>query len=592
MIPRYSLDRINQIFSDENKFNKWLEIEKCLLRFLAEKDKLSKKDAEIICNSLYITKEEVYEEEQKTKHDVVAFVNAICKKTVLVEKKWIHYGITSSDIVDTGNSLLLKEANDYLFSLIFELRKVLHDLAFKHKYLISYDGKQVISIGHKFAVCYENLNELLESFKNIRPYIECASISGAVGTCCHVTTDCQEYISQKLNLFNSKASTQVLSRERYSSYFSILSSIGALIADLAIDLRHLARTEAGELSETFGEQQIGSSCMPHKRNPITLENICGLARLLKGYAYSASLNNSIWLERDISHSSVDRVVFLDAITTIALILKKSAVAFKNIVFNEENIARNLEKSKEAIFIEATKKVFLEKTSFSKVQIEHWIEEILVICREHKASFEDMFRASELPKHITPEDMKNIFDLEFKIKYVDLLYPRIFGLQEMKNNFKNIYFEKEEVELAITKLATLLNLEYEHQENKEEILVIGIMEGAYLFLQKLLGLLKFNVNLKLVSMRDTNGDIRLKAGKVANKRILIIDELVDTGATIDFFRQTLEPMKPEDIKVCTLFTKKKVPVDYYGLELPQGKLAGYGIDIDGLYRNVEFVGVID
>ncbi|OAL10189.1 hypothetical protein A6V39_01930 [Candidatus Mycoplasma haematobovis] len=586
MIPRYSSERISQIFSDDNKFKKWLEIEKYLLKFLAEKDKFSKKNAEILCNSLSINKDEVYEEEQKTKHDVVAFVNAVCKKTLLIEKKWIHYGITSSDIVDTANSLLLKEANDYLFSLIFELRKVLKHLALKHKALISYDGKQIISLGYKFATCYAHLNELLESFSDIRPYIECASISGAVGTCAHVTPDCQEYISQKLNLFSSKASTQVLSRERYSSYFSILASIGTLISDLALDLRQLTRTEIGELSETFGTRQIGSSCMPHKRNPITLENICGLARLLKGYAYSASLNTSIWLERDISHSSVDRVVFLDAITIMALILKKSTSTLRNIVFNEENIRRNLEKAKELVFVETAQQVLLEKTNFSRVQIEHWLEEILVVCKEHNASFEDMFRTSELPKYINAEDLRNIFDLESRVKYVDILYSRIFEEEGMKDNFKKIYFEKEEVELAIARLASLLNGEY---RSGEEVILVGIMEGAYLFLEKLLGMLKFKINLKLLSMRDANGDIRRKVGNVGSARILIVDELVDTGTTIGFFKQTLEPMRPIDIKVCTLFTKQKVSVDFYGLELPSGNWAGYGMDIENSYRNMEFVG---
>ncbi|CBY92095.1 adenylosuccinate lyase / hypoxanthine phosphoribosyltransferase (fusion) [Mycoplasma haemofelis str. Langford 1] len=594
MIRRYRIKKLEDIFSDDNKFGKWLDIESLLLKYLWKKGKFSQEVRDSLISSFYISKNRISEEERRTKHDVSAFINTLCECSPLPERKWIHYGLTSSDVVDTANSLMLREANECLLDHIYSFRDALQTLAFKYKSTLQYDRKEkyITSFGYKFALFFNSLNELLSDFKNIRSQIECASFSGSVGTYAHIDMDFQEFAARELNLFSATSSNQVISRTRYYSYFSLLSSIGLLIEELAMELRHLSRTEIAEISEGFEELQIGSSSMPHKKNPITLENICGLVRLLKGYSYSSSLNSAIWLERDISHSSVDRVLFLDATTVLCQIAMRMTKVLENMSVNEVQINSNIRKNKDDLYKRIAFKTLCEKSEYHPDQVKHWIEELSELSQKYHSSFENMFRKSNMPNLLKEEEVENIFDLSYRISHLDEMYSKIFRTHMGKERLSEVLYEKEDIEFAISKIANFLNVEYREDE---EVELFGCGEESIMFLSKLTPHLHFKFNLQWITENSEKGDLKEVFKDTGDKKCLFLTALIETGSNIRGPYQFLKRYRPRDVKICTLFFKhspkaREVPIDFFGLFLPSKEFVGFGVGWEHGLGNLSCVGI--
>lgn len=610
MIKRYSLKKVTDIFSDSSKYRNWLKIEILLVRYLVKKGFLEEKKAERLIADLTVLPHKVREEEKKVNHDVVAFVNHISDSTVLPEKKWIHFGLTSSDLVDTGNSMAFKEVNEEIFNSIGSLMKRIKQLSFKHRKTYKVKRKNLFiegleSFGCRFAQVYSDLQLAIDHFAEIRKSVEVVSLSGSVGNCSYLDPGLQNYVAKELGLFSSLGSTQVLSRTRYYSYFSVLNSIGQIINSLSVDLRILCRTEIGEVSEGFTELQIGSSSMPHKKNPITLENICGLFRLLRGYTKVSEENVAIWFERDISHSSVDRVLFLDAITVFLQIVKRMDSFLRKFSIHSDVMLENIEKNAFNVFKGYVRNFLLEKGKFFDAEIDNFMAEI----EKHTSSIKTMkqaFMDVGLCKKFKDYEIDKLFDIDEYFKHVDVMYENIFKDQSIRFNFHNIYFENFRIKRAIDLLASELN--YFYKDSKDPVRIVGIKDDCVVFLSHLLMRLKFPILLKTVDLNLFKWEIRENVKKISkvelgfdkdffkNKRILVVDALFDRKEVIDLMSDNLKKYDCSDISFCSLFLSSDEEIlkliDFYGLILPCNKdIAGFGIDLNGIYKNISFLGKV-
>lgn len=432
MIKRYSVKEIETIWSDQNKFDTWLEIEKQLIVYLYSIKKIDENTYLNLVNNMSFDLEKIYELEETTKHDVIAFLRAI---SLNIEdknlKKWIHYGLTSTDVVDTANAVLIKQTNDIILSSLKNLYKELKKTAYKYKSVVQIGRTHGIhgeptSFGYKFAIWCDEMNRNFERFNLARKNIETGKISGAVGTFANTGIKMQDFICKKLKINSSNCSTQVLQRDNHAFYFSVLATIASTLEKIALELRHLARTEVNEINEAFSFGQKGSSAMPHKKNPIGLENICGLTRMIKAYASVPFENNSLWHERDISHSSNERILFLDATTLLVYTTNMLTNIIKNLVVNKDVIKLNLNLTNGLIFSQSVLLSILENKCLSREYVYDEVQKIALECYKNKKSFLQELKNSDLYQYIDKEKIDEIFDLKRHLKYMDDIYKRIFG----------------------------------------------------------------------------------------------------------------------------------------------------------------------
>lgn len=431
MIKRYEIKEVSEIWSDINKFNTWLDIEKKVIEFFFNTKKIDSNTFELLNKNMFFDINEIYELEKETKHDVIAFLRVISKNIDNPKiKKWIHYGLTSTDIVDTANAVMLKQSNDLIFNEIKDFMKVLKTKALKYKNLIQIGRTHGIhaeptSFGYKFALWYDEFNRHLARFKLARFDVESGKISGAVGTFANTGIKLQDYVCKKLKINSSNASTQVIQRDNHAFYFSVLSLMATTIEKIAIELRHLSRTEVGEVSEFFDVNQKGSSAMPHKKNPISFENISGLARLIKGYASVTLENNSLWHERDISHSSNERVIFLDAITLIIYVIRRLKNCISSLNVYKDRIEKNLKLTNGLIYSQSLLLKLLEKENLSREFAYDEIQKITLKCYNQNLNFLDEIKKSQLSGFLSQQDFNDVFDDKNHLKYIDDVYKRIF-----------------------------------------------------------------------------------------------------------------------------------------------------------------------
>lgn len=432
MIERYKISEIEEIWSDSNKFNAWLQIEKEVINFLYHQKKIEKKIYDELMSNMSFKISDIYEIEKETKHDVISFLRSISKNIDNDEaKKWIHYGLTSTDVVDTANALLLKQSNNIIFNDLNVLYKSLKNKAIKYKKIIQVGRThgihaEPITLGLKFAIWCDEFNRNFERFDLARKQIECGKISGATGTFANTGIKMQDYICKRLKINSSNSSTQVLQRDNHMFYFSVIANIASTIEKIATELRNLSRTEINEVNEYFSSNQKGSSAMPHKRNPIGLENICGLTRLIKTYCLTTWENNNLWHERDISHSSNERIIFLDSLSLLVYVTRRLTSIVDNLIINEKNIENNLNKTYGLIFSQSILLKIIEKNSFSREQIYDLIQKIALKCFENNLNFFDEIKKSELVNLLTTKEFNEIFDLKRHTKYIDDIYKRIFN----------------------------------------------------------------------------------------------------------------------------------------------------------------------
>ena len=428
MINRYSREEMRNIWSDENRFQAWLKVELYACEAFKELGVISNEDFNRLKENSKINVDRIYELEKETKHDVVAFTRAV-GETLGEEKKWIHYGLTSTDVVDTAYGYILKEANNILRKDMENILEILKNKAIEYKTTPCIGRTHgihadITCFGLKFALWYDELKRHYNRFELASKDIEVGKISGAVGTFANTEPFVQDYVCEKLEIGSSNISTQTLQRDRHGFYMSVISLIGSTLEKIGIEIRHLQRTEVGEVEEAFSSGQKGSSAMPHKRNPISSENIAGCARVLRGYMVSSFENIQLWHERDISHSSAERIILPDATMLLDYMLNRLSNILKNLVVFEDNMIKNIHKTNGLIFSQRVMTKLIDK-GLLREEAYDLIQPIAMDSWTNGYDFKKMLYANEkILKYLTEDELEDSFSIDYHLRNVDVILKRV------------------------------------------------------------------------------------------------------------------------------------------------------------------------
>jgi len=428
MIPRYTRPEMGKIWSDENKYNIWLEIELLACDANSEIGIIPKDIADTIRQKAKIDAKRIAEIEETTKHDVIAFLTNL-EESIGDLSAYVHIGMTSSDVLDTSFAVQIKQAGKILLDDLEKLSSVLKRRANEFKYLPAIGRThgvhaEPITFGLKFALWYDECMRNIERLKFAMNDLCIGKINGAVGTFEHLSPKVEEYVCKELGLKPALITNQVIQRDHHAYFIDTLAIIGTMLEKIATELRHLQRTEVLEAEEYFTPGQKGSSAMPHKRNPISAENITGQARLLRGYAVSAMENNALWHERDISHSSVERVIFPDATVTLDYILNRTTKLLDKLIVYPENISKNLYLTHGLIF---SQKVLLALTNKGMPRQEAYelVQKSALKSWQEKSNFKDnLLQNEQLLKYLTKEEIDKQFNFDEIFEKVDYIYNRL------------------------------------------------------------------------------------------------------------------------------------------------------------------------
>jgi len=426
MIERYSREEMRKIWTEHNKFEAYLKVEILACEAWAHLGDIPMEDVEKLWKNASFDLERIYEIEQETRHDVVAFTRAV-SETCGDEKKWIHYGLTSTDVVDTANGYLLKQANEILRTGIQNFIDILAMQAKRYKHVVQMGRThgvhaEITTFGLKMALWHEEMKRNQERFELAARGVECGKISGAVGTHANIPFFVQDYTCEKLGIESAKVSTQTLQRDRHAAYLSAIALVGATIEKIGVEVRHLQRTEVREAEEFFGIGQKGSSAMPHKRNPIASENMAGCARVLRGYMVTAFENIPLWHERDISHSSAERIILPDATMLLDYMLARFARVIENLTVNEKNMQANINATHGVIFSQRVMLKLIEK-GLSREESYDLVQPLAMQAWEEQTSFKALLNQSISP-HLSPEEIEDCFDSTYHLKSVDGIFERL------------------------------------------------------------------------------------------------------------------------------------------------------------------------
>ncbi|MCM1131480.1 MAG: adenylosuccinate lyase [Roseburia sp.] len=427
MIERYSREVMRKIWTDENKFNAFLKVEILACRAWSEIGHIPSGDVDKIEANASFDLNRIYEIEAQTKHDVVAFTRAV-SETLSEEKKWVHYGLTSTDVVDTANGYLLKQANDIIYKDIVSFMEVLKQQALRYKKTPCIGRTHgihadITSFGLKFVLWHEEMKRNLERFQNARLEVEAGKMSGAVGNFANIPPFIQNYVCEKLGIQSANISTQVLQRDRHAYYIATLATIASSLEQMALEIRHLQRTELHEAEEAFSKGQKGSSAMPHKRNPISSENICGCSRVMRGYMHTAYENIALWHERDISHSSAERIVLPDATMLLDYMLTRFKGIVENLVVYPKVMLENIYKTNGVIFAQRVMNALIEK-GLSREEAYDLVQPIAMEAYNEKKDYQTLLESNEqVMKHLTVEELKECFTLEYYFNNIEYIYNR-------------------------------------------------------------------------------------------------------------------------------------------------------------------------
>lgn len=430
MIERYTRPEMGAIWTEENKFKAWLEVEILACEAWAEIGEIPKEDVVKLRENASFDIERIYEIEQETRHDVVAFTRAVSETPALGdEKKWVHYGLTSTDVVDTALSYLIKQANEILRKDLHNFIDILTEKAKEHKYTVMMGRTHGVhaeptTFGLKLALWLEEMRRNLVRFEEAARVIETGKMSGAVGTYANIHPRVESYVCENLGLAAAPISTQTLQRDRHAQYFSTLALIATSIEKFATEVRGLQKSETREVEEGFAKGQKGSSAMPHKRNPIGSENMTGMARLMRGYMLTAYENVSLWHERDISHSSAERVIIPDATITLNYMLNRFGNILKNLTVFPDNMKRNMERTFGLIYSQRILLALIDK-GLTREAAYDTVQPLTARAWDEQTEFRPLVEANEtVTSHLSAEEINDCFDYNYHIQNVDLIFERL------------------------------------------------------------------------------------------------------------------------------------------------------------------------
>ncbi|MGM9971384.1 MAG: adenylosuccinate lyase [Anaeroplasmataceae bacterium] len=432
MIERYSRKIMRDIWTEESKFDAYLKVEISNAKAWSELGVVPKEDLPKLEKASFDVNR-IKEIEEVTKHDVVAFTRAV-GETLGDEKKWIHYGLTSTDVVDTANGYLLKKANAILRDDIVAIMNVIKKraLEFKNTPCIGRTHgmhADITSFGLKWALWYEDMVRCLERFDYACQEVQTGKLSGAVGNFANIPPQIEEYVCADLGINYAKISTQVLQRDRHAHYMSCLALIASELEKMALEIRNLSRQEVKETEEAFGKGQKGSSAMPHKRNPISSENICGCARVIRGYMDTFYQNIALWHERDISHSSTERIILPDATALLDYMLNRFKGILENLTVFPQKMIDDIYLTKGVIFAQRVLYKLIEK-GFVREKAYDTVQPIAMKALNEGKQYQDLLKEDPtVTAYLTNEEIDSCFTLDYYMVNVDYIYKRIGLLEE-------------------------------------------------------------------------------------------------------------------------------------------------------------------
>lgn len=430
MIARYTRKEMGRLWEPENRFRKWLDVEIAACEAWTELGKIPKKSLEAIKKNAGFDVSRIDEIEAVVKHDVIAFLTSVAEK-VGPESRFVHKGLTSSDIVDTALSLLMKEASDIIIRDLRKLRTVLMNQAYAYKDTVCIGRShgvhaEPMTFGMKFALWYEEAGRNLRRMEQAKKTVSIGKFSGAVGTFSNIPVEIEEKVCKKLGLKPETVATQVVQRDRHAEYLSTLAIVAASVEKIVVELRHLQRTEVLEAEEPFAKGQKGSSAMPHKRNPVGAENLSGLARVVRANAMAAFENVALWHERDISHSSVERVIIPDSTILVDYMLNRLTGILADLQVYPERMKENMGRSyglhnSQNVLIRLTEKGMTREDAYSLVQ-----KNAMMSWKTRKEFKTLLMKDREIRKYLSVREIDDVFDLKHYLRNIDFIYKRVFG----------------------------------------------------------------------------------------------------------------------------------------------------------------------
>ncbi|MEW5804021.1 MAG: adenylosuccinate lyase [bacterium] len=434
MIERYTLPDMGRIWEPQNRFQTWLKIEIWAVEAWAQLGEVPKEAVEKIKKGARFEIARIHEIEKEVKHDVIAFLTAV-SENLGEESHFLHMGLTSSDMLDTSLALLLVEASDLLIQGVEKLLAVLEQKAMHYKSAVMIGRShgihaEPVTFGLKMALWHAEMKRNLKRLHQAKKTIAVGKISGAVGTFANVPPEVEVYVCQKAGLRPAAISTQVIQRDRHAEFFTTLAIVGASIEKMATEIRHLQRTEVLEVEEAFTKGQKGSSAMPHKRNPVVSEQMCGLARILRANAMAALEDVALWHERDISHSSVERIIAPDSTILLDYMLTKMTQLIENLMVYPDRMKKNLESTGGLIF---SQRVLLQLVAKGVLREDAYriVQQNAMKAWQGEETFQELLsKDPQVLQYLSPQELSACFDLSYHLKHIDTLFHRVFHNQEL------------------------------------------------------------------------------------------------------------------------------------------------------------------
>ena len=428
MIERYSRKVMRDVWTEENKFRAYLEVEILSCEAWSKLGVIPAEDVEEIRKKATFEVSRIREIEEQTRHDVVAFTRAV-SESLGPERKWVHYGLTSTDVVDTANGYLLKQADAILLKDMEEFLEVLRKRALEFKQTPCIGRTHgihadITSFGLKWALWYEEMKRNIERFKYASAGVEAGKMSGAVGNFANIPPFIQDYVCEKLGIASADISTQVLQRDRHAFYIATLAVTASTLEQMAFEIRNLQRTEVREAEEAFRKGQKGSSAMPHKRNPISSENICGCARVMRGYMSASCENVALWHERDISHSSTERIILPDATELLDYMLCRFKGILENLTVYPETMMANIYRTHGVIFAQRVMNALIGK-GLSREEAYDTVQPVAMKAWSEGLDYKTLLQGTEkVTGLLSAEELDACFTLDYYFKNVDYIFNRV------------------------------------------------------------------------------------------------------------------------------------------------------------------------